>query len=153
MNWERTRSMAFVLCFAAVSVFLTNVGSADEKGEKGDKAKAAVKKSADGEKSTAKKERAKPRGRLPNYFTDVVDSKQREKIYSIQSLYREKIMALVEQMKELQDEQQAEIDAVLKPEQLSKINARREEAKSLRAKRFAERTKPVEKKAGDTTKE
>ena len=112
-----------------------------------------MKKSADGEKSTATKERAKPRGRLPNYFSDVVDSKQRGKIYSIQSSYREKILALVAQMKELQEEQEAEIDAILTPEQLSKVNARREEAKSLRVKRLAERTKPTEQKGSDTTKE
>ena len=150
---KRFQVTAFALCVVAVSLFVTNIGSADEKGDKGDQTKAAVKKSADGEKGAVKKERAKPQGRLPNYFSDVVDAKQREQIYAVQASYRERITALAAQMKQLQDAQQAEIDAVLKPEQLSKINARRQEAEEQRVKRTAERAKPAEKKGSDTTKE
>ena len=45
-----------------------------------------------------KKERAKPRGRLPAYFSSVVTPEQREKIYAIQARYAEELDNLQQQL-------------------------------------------------------
>ena len=56
---------------------------------------AADRGSAAAEKTPAKKAK-KFRGRLPNYYRQVVDEKQREAIYKIQQEYAPKIAALAE---------------------------------------------------------
>jgi hypothetical protein len=68
-----------------------------------------------------KKEPAKPRGRLPAYYGQVVTPQQREKIYTIQQSYAERIEALQAQLKELQSKQDAEVKAVLTADQLKKV--------------------------------
>ncbi len=75
------------------------------------------------------KERAKPRGRLPAFFATVVNEKQREEIYKIQSDYTAKLDELEKQLAALRAERDAKIDAVLTPEQLDSVNKKREEAK------------------------
>ena len=73
------------------------------------KKKAAAKKVAK-EKKTARKvakekktkaERKKARGRLPNFYRNVVDAKQKEKIYALQAAHKDKVAGLQAKIKEL----------------------------------------------------
>jgi len=85
-----------------------------------------------------KKVRAK--GRLPNYYDQVVTDEQREKIYAIQEEYKAKIDPLEEQVKALKKEQDAKIAAVLSPEQKKKVDeaaVKAKEAAGVRAKEKA----------------
>lgn len=86
-------------------------------------------------KAEVKKERAKPRGRLPNYFAAVVSGQQREQVYAIQARYNKQIEDLQRQMDELKEVRDREVDGVLTAEQLEKVNAKREEAKAKREAR------------------
>lgn len=67
------------------------------------------------------KERTKPRGRLPAYYSEVVSPEQKEKIYDIQQKYFEQIQQLQEQMKELEQQREAEVTAVLTLEQKERV--------------------------------
>ncbi len=79
------------------------------------------------------KVRTAPRGRLPTYFSRVVDTTQREKIYEIQGGYSAQIAALQKQIDELVKKRDTEVDAVLSPEQMANVSKLRDEAKSRRA--------------------
>jgi len=72
------------------------------------------------------------RGRLPNYYSQVVDQQQREKIYAIQREYKPKIDALKAQLAALTKERDDEVSEVLTPQQREKIEQLREEAKAKR---------------------
>ena len=62
----------------------------------------------------ASKPTAKPRGRLPRYFGKVgVSATQKQRIYSIQAMYRERAEALTRQLEELRDQERQGILAVL----------------------------------------
>jgi serine/threonine protein kinase len=63
----------------------------------------------------------RPPRRLPAYYNQVVTPQQRDKIYSIQHSYAERIEALQVQLKELQSRMDADVKAVLTPEQLRKV--------------------------------
>lgn len=104
------------------------------------------KKPATTEKKEAK-ERAKPRGRLPNFFSKVVTEEQKEKIYKVQAAHADKIASLSAQMKEELAKQKAEIDAILTPEQLEKVKALVAEDTAQRASKAA--AKISEAKAAD----
>jgi hypothetical protein len=87
------------------------------------------------------KEANKPRGRLPNFYRDVVDQKQRETIYKIQEEYGPKIADLRAQLEALTKQRDEKIAAVLTPEQLKKIEDLRAAAKAKREPK----TKPAPK--------
>jgi hypothetical protein len=74
----------------------------------------------------------KSKGRLPAYYKDVVDAKQKEDIYKLQADYFGKISLLQEQIKKLVAERDEAIEKVLSPEQLVKLKKIREEALSKR---------------------
>jgi len=95
---------------------------------------------AEGKKEVKKKERAKTRGRLPNYFAAVVSQSQREQVYAIQARYAKQIDDLQRQIDELETARDKEVDGVLTAEQLEKVNAKREEAKARRAARSKKST-------------
>lgn len=80
----------------------------------------------------------KPRGRLPVFYSQVVSGDQREKIYQIQAKYAPEMDELVEKLVELRNQMQEEVQGVLTPEQLARIEELREEAKKRRAERAAE---------------
>jgi Spy/CpxP family protein refolding chaperone len=88
----------------------------------------------------AKAARAKPRGRLPAYYGDVVTQDQRDKIYSIQATYEVQLAALREQLESLVDKRDAEVEAILSAEQ-------KEQVKKLAADAKAEREADVKLKA------
>lgn len=74
------------------------------------------------------------RGRLPAYYAQVVDQKQRKQIYAIQREYAPKIDALKAQLAALVADRNEKVDAVLTPEQLSKVEQLKAEAKAKREK-------------------
>jgi len=82
---------------------------------------------------TAPKERKKPRGRLPAYFSKVVTDKQREEIYEIQAKYNEQIAKLKEQLEELSAKLDSEVEQVLNDEQRVEIAKLKSERRSRRS--------------------
>jgi hypothetical protein len=76
------------------------------------------------------KPKAKAKGRLPPYYTQVVDAKQREQIYAIQAKYKEQIEKLQAELKAATEKQDAEIEALLSAEQKDKVAKLRAEGKS-----------------------
>ena len=92
--------------------------------------KPAVKSEAGAEKKPGKKSPADYRGPLPFYYGKVIAPDQKEKIYDIQAKYEAELSALQKQGKELLAKRDAEIDAVLTPEQREKVAAMRAEAKT-----------------------
>ena len=103
-------------------------------------------------KEGEKKERAEPRGRLPNFYSDVVTEEQREKIYAIQKKYAEELEDLTEQLKALANDGDAEISALLTPEQRDKVAKAAAEAKAKRIK-AAEEKKLKKEASKDPVKE
>jgi hypothetical protein len=87
--------------------------------------------------TTSAKARAKPRGRLPAYYAQVVSNLQRERIYSLQQSYAEQIEALEAQLKDLQTKMQGEIRGVLTPEQQKKVDELTEAARKSRGGKAA----------------
>jgi hypothetical protein len=121
------RSLRVPLVVSAIVPFLFAVAWAQNEAPKADKANAA-------DKADAKpaKQRAKPRGRLPAYYNQVVDGQQREKIYAIQQQYEPKITALKAELQALQDKLDAEVEGVLTAEQRDKVKSLTEAAKQKR---------------------
>ena len=86
---------------------------------------------------------AKPKGKLPAYFADVVSAEQKEKIYAIQAKYADQIKELNDQLEAVRKKQSDEIDALLTAEQKAKVDAAREEA-AAKKKKKADDTKKAE---------
>jgi flagellar basal body-associated protein FliL len=95
------------------------------------------------------KAKAKTKGRLPAYFAQVVDAKQREQIYSIQAKYKEQIEKLEAELKAANDKLKEEVEAVLSKEQKEKLDKLRAEAKP-RGK--AGKATPSKEEANDASK-
>jgi TolA-binding protein len=88
---------------------------------------------------------AKPKGRLPAYYGDVVSEKQRSEIYSIQSKYADQIKKLQDEIKALSDKRDTEIEGVLTAEQKAKVaTLKAEAAKKKTDKAAADDAKPGE---------
>jgi len=73
------------------------------------------------------------RPRLPAYYARVVDEQQRKKIYEIQRKYHAQIADLQRQLEKLVAQRDAEIEAVLSPQQKAEIEKLRQEAAARRA--------------------
>jgi len=73
------------------------------------------------------------RPRLPMYYGKVVTEEQRQKIYDIQRKYFPQIRALQKQLDALIAKRDAEIEAVLTPQQKAEIERLRKEAAARRA--------------------
>jgi len=71
------------------------------------------------------------------YYAKVVDEKQRQKIYDIQRKYHPQIADLQKQLEKLVAQRDAEIEAVLTPQQKAEIEKLRQES----AQRRKENTK------------
>jgi hypothetical protein len=82
---------------------------------------------------------AKARGRLPAYYKDIVDARQKEQIYSIQAEFNGKIDALKEQIEKLADDRDAAVESVLTPAQKGKLKIAKEAAAAKRKKPVAAR--------------
>ena len=115
------RKVVFSAALVSVAIVLACVAGPTIGQEKEKPAKPAA----------AKKE--KPfRGRLPNYYKQVVDEKQRKAIYKIQKEYAPKIAELKAQLQTLIKQRDEKVAAVLTPEQLKKVE---ELAAAAKAKR------------------
>lgn len=127
-----------------------------------DKPKAEAGAKADQPKKEAKKEER--RGPIPELYGKIVAPDQKEKIYAVQDKYKAEMAPLVAKIKELQAAQAKEIEAILTPEQLTRLKelkaeqekaatARREQMKKDKpagdkpAAKSAEATKPAADKA------
>jgi Spy/CpxP family protein refolding chaperone len=102
-------------------------------------------KAAEHEKAAPVKVAKKPRGRLPAYYAQIgLSTEQRDQIYKVQSTYRKQIDELQKQIDALKKKQDAEVVAVLKPEQKEKLEtllaAAKKRAEERRSKNKA-RTK------------
>jgi hypothetical protein len=89
---------------------------------------------------------AKPKGRLPAYYGDVVTEAQRGQIYTIQGKYNDQIKKLQEEIKTLADKRDAEIEGLLTAEQKTKIDTLKAEAGKKKAdagKTATEEKKPA----------
>jgi hypothetical protein len=85
-------------------------------------------------KAAAGEAAAKPKGRLPAYYKDIVDEKQRTAIYVIQADYKGKIDALQEQIDKLTADRDAAIENVLTAAQKDQLKKARESAAAKRKK-------------------
>jgi len=88
---------------------------------------------------------AKTKGRLPPYYKDIVDAKQKDKIYAIQADFNGRIDALEEQLKKLTADRDAAVEGVLTAEQKDKLKKARDEA-------VAKKKKPAADKPAEVTK-
>ena len=114
-------------CVAVASVFGISALQA-QKVESKTEAKTETKAAAPEKKASR---------RLPNFFGDLVDGTQKQKIYDIQDKYTPQIDALAEQVKALQQKRDAEIEGVLTPEQKVKFDKAKAESKAKAAERAA----------------
>lgn len=112
-------------------------------------------------KAEAKKpdavERKKPRGRLPNHYSDVVTGEQKDKIYDIQGPYLSKIEKLADEIMALRSQMAQDVEAVLTPEQKQRVAALKAEADAKRkavaeAKAKELNATPPPKRSSDTGK-
>lgn len=131
---------------AALLVGVPRLAAQEKKVEGKPAAEKAGEKKVDAKKETApkegeKKERAKPKGKLPNYYSDVVSGEQREKIYAIQAKFAAEIEKLQEQLKALEAKVDAEVEAVLTPEQKDKVAKAAAASKTKRAATAEEKKK------------
>lgn len=145
MNVFARRLFASLTCSALIAG--GHISYADDKPAA--KPEAAAKEA--GEKTAGKKEEDR-RGPIPALYGKLVAPDQKEKIYAIQEKYKAEMAPLVAKMKEIQAAQTKEIEAVLTPEQLAKLQAMRaEQAKAAMAKREqmkkTEGAKPAEAKS------
>ena len=83
------------------------------------------------------------RGRLPAYYGQVVDEKQRQAIYEIQKQYAPRIDALKAQLAALTDERNGKVAAVLTPEQRAEVDGLKAEAKAKRELKAAQEKPPA----------
>lgn len=116
----------------------------------GDFASAQAKTEKPAAKAEAKEEKvaAKRKGRLPAYYKDIVDEKQKEQIYKLQSEYADKLEELKTKLTKLEDERDSAIEGVLTAEQKDKLKKAKEEG-STKKKKTPE---PMAKKEAATTK-
>ncbi|HEX4148945.1 MAG TPA: hypothetical protein VHY20_08155 [Pirellulales bacterium] len=100
----------------------------------------------------AAKQNDKSKGRLPDNYSKVVDPAQRDKIYQIQQNYAPQIQQLQAQLKTVTGKRDAEIDALLTPEQRTKLAALQVESQQAAAKkRAAAKTDAAQPAATSTT--
>lgn len=147
MNVFARRLFASLTCTALIAG--GHLSYADDKPAA--KPEAAAKEAV--EKTAGKKEEDR-RGPIPALYGKLVAPDQKEKIYAIQEKYKAEMAPLVAKMKEIQAAQTKEIEAVLTPEQLAKLQAMRaEQAKAAMTKREqmkkAEGAKPAGEKPAE----
>lgn len=121
---------------------MPSVRAADEK--------PAAKEAKAAPEGKAKKAPADYRGPLPFYYSKVVSPDQKEKIYAIQEKYDAELKAVKAKLKEIEDARNKEIDALLSPEQLKRLEELRAEAKTKAAAKTDGAKKPAE---GDAKKD
>ena len=107
----RTLERCLLVC-ALASFCVTAIGAEKKSSTKSTKSTASKAKTTDQEQLT---------GRLPRYFSSLVDEKQRDEIYEIQASYRDKIEELEKQLADLRSKEMAAIEKVLTTTQRKKL--------------------------------
>ena len=120
MNLSRWKVTSTSLALVLSAVVALNLAVAQQKPEGKGKAVAGA--------------AAKQKGRLPPYYKDIVDEKQKAAIYSIQADYNGRIDALKEQLEKLTADRDAAIENVLSVAQKDKLKKAKEAAASKRKK-------------------
>ncbi len=82
--------------------------------------------------SPAEPEAKEFRGRLPMYYGQVVDDKQRQAVYAIQKEYFAEINELKAKLEALVKQRDVKVAAVLTPEQTAKVEQAKAAAKAKR---------------------
>jgi hypothetical protein len=90
---------------------------------------------------------AKVKGRLPAYYKDIVDEKQKAQIYAIQADYSSKIAALKEQLEKLATDRDSAVENVLNPAQKARLKAAKEAAAAKKKKPEADKPEDGDKAA------
>jgi hypothetical protein len=111
----------------------------------------SVKKAASNTKAADEKT-TRPRGRLPRYFSSLVDDKQRVEIYQIQTSYREKMQELEAELAKLELAQMSEIEQALSTEQLKKLNELRQKGRAGSGSKSTTKPKSATKPKSTSTK-
>jgi membrane protein involved in colicin uptake len=89
----------------------------------------------------------KVQNRLPNNFAKLsLTDEQKKKVFAVQGSYGPKIDDLEAQLQALKDKQQAEVEAVLTPDQLKKLGEIRAETKQKQEAAKAAKAKTADKK-------
>ncbi len=83
------------------------------------------------------------RGRLPAYYGQVVTEEQRQRIYAIQTKHRLRIQTLEAELKALRAEQRQQVEAVLSPEQHSRVADLRLKARESRSQKATSSSEPT----------
>jgi hypothetical protein len=123
--------LAVALVVATAGLWIgSNPSSVGQEAKKADK-------TAKTEKAEATEKKAK--GRLPQYYADIVTGEQREKIYAIQAKHQEKISELNATLLAATRAMNAEIEAVLTADQKIKLKAAQEEGAAKKKKAGAEK--------------
>ncbi len=133
-----------LVVMAAVALTAGRVGLGEDEPSTKKSAKKAEAAKDDAKPPEAKK-KPKPKevkGRLPAYYGEVVDQKQRDAIYAIQAEYAPKIDALKAQLDALEKERDEKVAAVLTEEQVKKVEALKEAAKAKRSEAKEAPAKP-----------
>ena len=84
------------------------------------------------EQEEGQTQRRRARGRLPNFYAQVVSGDQREKIYAIQKQHAPEIDKLRKQLQELIAKRDAEMRNLLTEEQQARVDGLAEEARKRR---------------------
>ena len=82
--------------------------------------------------------------RLPAYYGRVVDDQQREDIYGVLRQYEEKLLALRQEIQQLEQERDSEVRKVLTKEQAEEVDRLTEEARQRRLERAKARAEQKE---------
>jgi Spy/CpxP family protein refolding chaperone len=91
--------------------------------------------------------------RLPAYYNDLVTPGQRKQIYSIQDRYEDQIEELKRQLREVVTKRDAEVLAVLQPEQRDLLDVVKEQSRMLREARAKAAARLKEQLPDDTATE
>jgi hypothetical protein len=137
--WGRVPLFLLLASFCMVTI------AAEKKSTRSVKASSqSVKKAASNTKAADEKT-TRPRGRLPRYFSSLVDDKQRVEIYQIQASYREKMQELQAELAKLDLAQMSEIEESLSTEQLKKLDELRQKGRAGSGSKSAAKPKSTAK--------
>ena len=127
---KKLTPVAVAVCLS-LAILAVPAGHAQNSKSIGTSATAATLQIQQKQKSTKRK---KAKGRLPNYYAQIgISQKQRKTIYDIQSQYRDQIEDLKKQIEDLEAKRNAQVEAVLSPEQKKRLKLVQANAKKRRA--------------------
>jgi hypothetical protein len=119
-------AIAAAVLLSAVGTFAQDAGKASGKKPAGSTPTNSA--------QTAPKAEGKSGRRLPQFYGKVVDQPQRKQIYAIQESYEADIQKLEQELQALKDRRDAEIRALLRPEQVKEIDQLMADAQAKRKK-------------------